>query len=116
MLEQIYDCSKSPCFDDQNMPYVVQDSNPPEAVARAPCVGTPCVLETSISLLPGNLQLDASSATELLKLEASNMKGLNDSMDYLQNPLSHGVDGNPATTFCAFQGMVIAEHGRRNVD
>ncbi|KAF5368318.1 hypothetical protein D9758_002176 [Tetrapyrgos nigripes] len=102
MLQQIFDCSQPPCIGGSDPPYLILEESSSAWIGRAPCLGCPCVLETSISLLPGgNTQFDASSVTELLGLEARNLRSLGDSTrEFLNKPLSHAVDGNPVTAFC----------------
>ncbi|KAK7465483.1 hypothetical protein VKT23_005461 [Stygiomarasmius scandens] len=106
MLDQLLDCTSPPCIKtDDVLPYVALDDGDQQTITRTPCIGTPCVLETSISPFIDHLRLDAPSATSLLEIESVNRKSVNEDMpDYLQNPFSHAVDSNPKTAFCASKG------------
>lgn len=106
-LDSILTCADidSPCHTLSNvsLPYIVLQSPIPLSVTRAPCRGTPCLLETSIHLLPEAVTFVASAAEEILQVQESNREslGVEKTMHYLNFPPSHAVDGKSNTAFCS---------------
>lgn len=69
----------------------------------AACFGRPCLFETTIALLPGDIKHSCESARDMLDLEEQNLRTLGDNkMHYLANPPSLAVDGRPDTAFRSF--------------
>ncbi|KZV70959.1 hypothetical protein PENSPDRAFT_578573 [Peniophora sp. CONT] len=85
------------------------DDPPPELIGRAPCTGRPCILETSIRMLPV-LSHAANSTTDMLDNEERHGKRISD--DALDNNLTHApskaVDSNKAT---AFRSLSVGRKG-----
>ncbi|RDB28783.1 hypothetical protein Hypma_015894 [Hypsizygus marmoreus] len=108
MLESIVasnDTSCSQVSEIPDLPYIQRglQLDPPQ-VFRAPCLGSACLLETTINILPETVQHAASSASEMFALETANKKriGVARMTHYLSHSPSNAVDGNPETAFCSF--------------
>ncbi|KIK70626.1 hypothetical protein GYMLUDRAFT_106005, partial [Collybiopsis luxurians FD-317 M1] len=101
-LDQIMNCD----YPREDIPFITREKQAVPLVHKAPCLGSSCVLETTISLLPPT-PLDTKSASLVLEIEKVNRQFLtpNVTKDYLLHPLSHAVDGNPRTGFCASRGV-----------
>ncbi|KAF9469794.1 hypothetical protein BDZ94DRAFT_1243274 [Collybia nuda] len=87
-----------------SLPYVRTGNRPlefPTSVSRAPCLGSSCLLETSISLLPDGIKHSVLTADEILALEVSNMELISEEqiLHFHAYPPSHAVDGRPDTSF-----------------
>ncbi|KAH7881028.1 uncharacterized protein C8R40DRAFT_1076224 [Lentinula edodes] len=104
-LDEIINCTSTLCIR-QLVPFTSLDDQMLSSVYRAPCVGSQCLLETNISLLPST-QIDVDSANQILEIEKINRNSFksNDTKDFLLHPPSHAVDGNPQTGFCIPKGV-----------
>jgi len=108
MLESIAGCAHPPCIDPPSLilPYVnIGSQLDPLHVSRAPCLGSTCLLETSIDLLPNDVTPFALATDHVLAQEAINAALIDDNRrnHYLNHPPSYAVDGRPETAFCSFQ-------------
>ena len=101
-------CDRPPCLQSEgrhrDYPYVSFESAAPNSLdtaVRTPCVGRPCVLETTISLLPGTVTHSVDSASDILSLEKRNLAaiGTDAEQHYVNFPPSFAVDGRPETVF-----------------
>ncbi|KAF5388582.1 hypothetical protein D9757_004722 [Collybiopsis confluens] len=106
-LDRIMNCARPPCMD-ENVPFTSLENQAISSMGKAPCIGSSCLLETSIPMLPPT-RVDAASASSLLNIEATNRKSINDNAtnDYLLHPPSHAVDGKPETAFCIVKGNTL---------
>ncbi|KAF9074903.1 hypothetical protein BDP27DRAFT_1213649 [Rhodocollybia butyracea] len=106
-LDTIMTCESPPCTG-KSVPFVSFERQAPPSGHRAPCVGFPCLLETTVSLLPAT-QIDVESTTHMLKIERHHRESLKetDTNDYLLHPPSHAVDGKPETAFCLPRGTFV---------
>jgi hypothetical protein len=109
MLESIMMCARPPCIHHplSTWPFVNTDSHSNLVpVSRAPCLGSICLLETSIDLLPDPTK-PVLPADHVGAPGAADAKLLGDNRrnHYLNYPPSHAVDGRPETAFCSFQGI-----------
>ncbi|KAJ3988432.1 hypothetical protein F5890DRAFT_1491573 [Lentinula detonsa] len=104
-LDQIMNCVHYPCIG-HGIPFISLEDQTLSLVHRAPCVGRPCLLETTISLLPST-QYDLKSASQVLENERFNRNSFKSGEieDYLWHPPSHAVDGNLETGFCIPKGV-----------
>ena len=72
----------------------------------AVCFGRPCLFETTIALLPNEIQQSCERAQGILDLEGHNLRVFgDDKMHYLSYPPSFAVDGNPDTAFRSIRGI-----------
>jgi len=84
------------------LPYVsFEASLPPSAWKRAVCMGSSCVLETNIRLLPEDLGHTSTSVQNMLALEKHNLQLLGDSgkQHYIDFAPSMAVDSRSDTAF-----------------
>lgn len=83
----------------------------PLPVSRAPCIGSVCLLETSINLVSDAVKSSART-NNILAHEAANAESMGEARQghYLDYPPSHAVDGRPDTAFCSFQGKIELPH------
>lgn len=106
-LDSILACDPLTCTP-EDLPYVTLDDVPVSThMFRAPCLGSPCILETSINLLPPTVISSTTSASQMLAIEKRNVKLLGEARKshYLHFPLSHAVDGRPDTVFYSVESM-----------
>lgn len=78
-------------------------------VFRTPCLGSPCILETSINLLPESVLASDASPKEMLSVEDKNLELLGEPRKhyYLRFPLSKAVDGRTNSTFISFESKLF---------
>lgn len=76
-------------------------------IFRAACLGSPCVLETNVRLLPPELPYEASRAQDMLTLESRGRAALGTTGEahYVEHPPSAAVDGDIITAFRSRQGL-----------
>lgn len=106
ILESITECQNTPCLPSGSLPYVnIEQQLDPVHVSRAPCIGSVCLLETSIDLLSDAVKPWTRTDHNILAHEAANAKLMGQARrdHYLNYPPSHAVDGRPDTAFCSFQ-------------
>lgn len=108
MLESTLTHPDASCLDSKDgaIPYVQKRRQPqPASVHRAPCLGSICLLETSIDLLPDTIKHSTSTLGQMLAHEAANilLLGEDRKAHYLSHPPSYAVDGDPKTAFCSFE-------------
>ncbi|THH21210.1 hypothetical protein EW146_g300 [Bondarzewia mesenterica] len=117
-LDSLLACGKSPCLknvDHQgDHPYVSIENfvrEAPQMTSRAPCFGRPCLLETTIPLLPDSISHSADSSVDVLSLEKHNLEVLGEERKdhYLNNPPSLAVDGRPDTVFRSRESAKIGD-------
>ncbi|KAK0466356.1 uncharacterized protein EV420DRAFT_1261735 [Desarmillaria tabescens] len=104
LLSSIIACERTPCLPGVgDIPYIQYSlpSLPRTSVSRTSCRGLPCVLETSIRLLPEIV--DVSSA-DVFTREDSSLLLEEDTKHYLLYPLSHAVDTRADTAFRSLTG------------
>lgn len=80
------------------------DSGIQTQIARAPCQGVPCILETTLAYLPQFPTNVATSATEMLALESGRRGEGGQGMEglyFMNQPPSAAVDGLLHTPFCS---------------
>lgn len=72
-------------------------------IARAPSLGVPCILETTLHILPPALSQAGTSATQMLAIEAAHLAllGPDAKEAYVRRPPSAAVDGRWRTAFCS---------------
>ncbi|KAK0208913.1 hypothetical protein DFS33DRAFT_1306372 [Desarmillaria ectypa] len=104
LLSSVIACERSPCLPGAgDIPYI-QYSTPDmqrTPVSRTPCRGLPCVLETSIRLLPEAVD---TSAVGIFTREDSGVLLEENTKHYLLHPLSHAVDTRADTAFRSLTG------------
>jgi hypothetical protein len=99
---------------DGKLPFVSLDNVDRSSVlpsGLAACFGRPCVFETTIALLPRNVNHSGGHARGMLDLEEQNLRVLgNDKVHYLSYPPSFAVDGKPETAFRSLLSIFILFH------
>ncbi|KAF8899086.1 hypothetical protein BD779DRAFT_1486946 [Infundibulicybe gibba] len=91
LLQSIMTCHQPPCVKpfqgSADIPYVVMENGiSPPTRNRSPCIGTLCLFETNIDLLPNEFTFIARLGEERQEY-------------YLSYPPSYAVDGRPETKF-----------------
>lgn len=77
----------------------------------AACFGRPCLLETTIALLPRNVNHSGEHARDMLDLEEKNLRAIgDDKAHYLSYPPSLAVDGKPETAFRSLLSICVLYH------
>jgi hypothetical protein len=81
-------------------PLDITEGSPVIPRGQAACFGRPCLFETTIALLPDNIQHSCERAQDMLDLERHDLRVLRDDQThYLSYPPSFAVDGKPDTAF-----------------
>ena len=120
MLESITGCFDTPCngLPSGRLSYVnIEQELDPPSMSQAPCIGSVCLLKTSIDLISDAVKPVARRTNHILAHEAANAKSMGEARKdhYIHYPPSHAVDGRPDTAFCSFQGMVTLPHISLNI-
>ncbi|KAK0199020.1 hypothetical protein F5146DRAFT_920864 [Armillaria mellea] len=104
LLSSAIACEGAPCIPGTgNIPYIQYNTPdlPRTLVSRTPCRGLPCVLETSIRLLPESVEAPAAG---IFAREDNSVLFEEDTNHYLLYPLSHAVDSRADTAFRSLTG------------
>lgn len=106
MLKSAIATLPAPSSDGSSLRYLSKEPQLDPHVHRAPCLGSVCLLEISISLLPDAIHNVAASVDQMISLETINAEliGSERTTNYISHPPSHAVDGNPDTAFCSYDG------------
>ncbi|KAK7058538.1 hypothetical protein VNI00_002174 [Paramarasmius palmivorus] len=106
LLDSVLLCDRPPCIPHE-IPFVNMEKPTPSSVSKAPCVGTSCLFETSVRLLPEELDEKTTSAQNLLDVHARNSLLVDEAArdNFVNHPPSHAVDGDPQTSFCYSSGQ-----------
>ncbi|KAI0308277.1 hypothetical protein B0F90DRAFT_153442 [Multifurca ochricompacta] len=99
---------------DGKIPFTSLDTlegSPISPLGKAPCVGRPCLFETTVSLLPNDIRHSCEHTQDMLDLEEQNLQILgDDKMHYLSYPPSFAVDGKPDTAFRSLRSRFHPSH------
>jgi len=99
---------------DGKLPFVSLDKVERSSVlpsGLAACFGRPCLLETTIALLPINANHSGDNARDMLDLEEQNLRVIgDDKAHYLSYPPSFAVDGKPETAFRSLLSIFVLYH------